>query len=142
MKRDYAKKKKKKNLTARASCWVQLLFIIIVDDYELADAKLVLLLMALYHAMILQVALLLASNPLVSSTWNESSGSVFQFALVVTESEDASSFYGGGSINESLSAVDLGFQHVSSCPNIPWHTNLVHMFARVSSVMILYNKAC
>lgn len=109
---------------------------------QLNSAKLVLLLMALYHTMILQVALLLASNLLVSSTWNESSGSVFQFALVVTESEDASSFYGGGSINESLSAVDLGFQHVSSCPNIPWHTNLAHMFSRVSSVMILYNMVC
>ena len=82
--------------------------------------------------------LISASNSQVASTWNESSPGVFQFALVESESEDASSFYGGGSVNESLSAVDLALQHVSSCPDIPWHTNLVYMFTKVSSVSILY----
>ena len=90
--------------------------------------------MALYHTLVLQVVILAASASLVASTlvWNESS--VFQFALVVSESEDASSFYGGGSVNESLSVIDIALEHVSSCPDIPWHTNLVHMFTRVSSV--------
>lgn len=91
--------------------------------------------MALYHPLLLQVAVLVASNSLVASTRNENS---FQFALVVSESEDANSFYGGGSINESLSAVDLALQHVSTCPDIPWHANLVHMFPKVSPVTMLH----
>ena len=92
--------------------------------------------MALYPPLILQVAMLVASAAsLVASTRNGSFPSVFQFALVVSESEDVNSFYGGGSVNESLSAVDLALQRVSSCPDIPWHTNLVHMlFTKVSSV--------
>ena len=90
--------------------------------------------MALYRSLLLQVVMLAASASLVASmlSWNESSA--FQFALVVSESEDASSFYGGGSVNETLSAVDIALQHVSSCPDIPWHANLVHMFTKVSSV--------
>ena len=87
--------------------------------------------MALYPPLILQVAMLVASA--ASLAWNESSPS--QFALVVSESEDASSFYGGGSVNESLSAVDVALQHVSNCSDIPWHINLEHMFTKVSSVI-------
>ena len=93
--------------------------------------------MALRHAsLFLQAVALTALMASDTLGWNESS--VFQFALVVSESEDASSFYGGGSVNESLSAVDIALQHVSSCPDIPWHANLVHIFTKVSSVTRLY----
>lgn len=52
-----------------------------------------------------------------------SSEAIFQFAVVVSESEDTSSFYGGGAANETQSAVALALQHISSCPNI-LHFNL------------------
>ena len=93
--------------------------------------------MASYNPLILQVVMLAASASLVASTlYLNESQPVFQFALVVSESEDASTFYGGGSVNESLSAVNIALQHVRNCPDIPWHTNLVHMFTKVSSVTI------
>ena len=90
--------------------------------------------MASYNPLILQVVMLAASASLVASTLyrNESQS----FALVVSESEDASTFYGGGSVNESLSAVNIALQHIKSCPDIPWRTNLVRMFTKVSSVTI------
>jgi hypothetical protein len=87
--------------------------------------------MALHHPLILQVAMFIASNPLFAATGNGAPPNVG--ALVAT---DTSSFYGGGSVNESLPAVDLALQHINSCPDIPRNTSLVHIFTRVSSVMI------
>ena len=86
--------------------------------------------MAMYHLLVLHaVVIFTGSITVVAPSRNET---VFQFALVVSESEDASSFYGGGSVNESLAAAALALQHVSSCPDILRLINSETMFTKVS----------